>query len=517
MVTARAGPAVPRRPERRARAREKRSGAPTAPAFTGRRPGALSVLAAVRENLAPMALSTLTPPRPAPAAPAASAPAWRRPVVHRRAPDLAAVLVGLGLGASVALPVSHASAQTLAAPGGLTLLLGDVSAMAGTYLLLVMVLLAARLPLVEAVVGQDRLLRWHRRLSPAPIALLGAHAVLTTLGFAQSGHVGLLSEAASLVTSMAWIFAALVAYAMLVAIAAASIRAARRRLGYDTWWVIHLYSYLALAFSVPHQIVSGTAFLGHPVAKIAWSLLWLSTAGVVLVYRLGLPIYRSLRHRIRVLEVVPESPGVYAVLLEGHHLESLPVAGGQYIGWRFLTRDLWWHAHPFSLSAMPAPPYLRVTVKVVGDATARIATLRPGTKVAIEGPYGAFTDALRTQKKVALIGAGVGITPLRALLQDLPPDVDVVVVQRASTSEQLVHRNELAMLAAERGGRSVELVGSRRKHRLDVPARLSAVVPDLATRDLYICGADAFAAGVVSAARALGVPAAAIHHESFAF
>ena len=413
------------------------------------------------------------------------------------------------------LPLGHAGRSSLRTPGGLAILGGDVTAMAGTYLLLIMVLLAARIVPLENALGQDRLIRWHRWLSSAPLILLGAHGVLSTLGYAQSTRMGFWSGAGSLITTMAWIFASLVAYGMLVAIAAVSVRIVRRRINYDSWWVIHLYTYLALALSVPHQIVDGTDFAGRTVIQAAWMLLWCGTAGVVLVYRVGLPIYRSVRHRLQLVHVRPEGPDVYSLVIRGRGLERLAVAGGQFFRWRFLTRGMWWHAHPFSLSAMPAPPYMRVTVKVSGDATERIASLRPGTRIAIEGPYGAFTTESRTRQKVALIGAGVGITPLRALLEDLPGDVDVVFVQRASTKEDLIHHGEIAALVDERGGRLIELVGPRARHRLDDPRKLHRIIPDLGSRELYVCGPDRFASGVIAAARHLGLGTSSIHCESF--
>jgi ferredoxin-NADP reductase len=461
-------------------------------------------------------------------APGFTTPMRRRPVpvpsqaVTRRRPrprivDVAAAAVGVGLGASVALPLSQVTVRSVAAPGGAAMLAGDVTAMAGTYLLLVMVLLAARLPALERALGQDRLVRWHRHLSSAPLLLLGAHAGLTTLGYAQSAHAGFWSEGGTLITTMSWIFAAVVAYAMLVAIAGVSIRAVRRRFSYDTWWVIHLYTYLALALSVPHQIFDGTNFVGHPWVKALWTILWLGTAGVVIAYRLGLPIVRSVYHRLEVVDVRPEGPDVYSLVVRGRHLDRLAVAGGQYFGWRFLVRGMWWHAHPFSLSAMPMPPYMRVTIKVAGDASAAITRLRPGTRIAVEGPYGAFTGASRTRQQVALVGAGVGITPLRALLEDLPMDVDVVVVQRASTADHMIHRHELDELVGARRGRLVEVVGSRTRHRLDDPRYLQRLVPDLAGRDLYVCGPEHFSRGVATAAQKLGVPRASIHCESFEF
>ncbi|MGH9120491.1 MAG: hypothetical protein ACRDYC_00865, partial [Acidimicrobiales bacterium] len=154
-------------------------------------------------------------------------------------------------------------------------------------------------------------------------------------------------------------------------------------------------------------------------------------------------------------------------------------------------------------------------IKVSGDATLKIARLRPGTRIGIEGPYGSFTVAARTRHKVALVGAGVGVTPLRALLEDLPQSVDVVFVQRGSTPEQMVHYGEIESLVEARGGRMIGLVGSRRRHQLEDPRYLHRVIPDVASRDLYVCGPDEFSKGVVAAARRLGTAQESIHQESF--
>jgi ferredoxin-NADP reductase len=177
---------------------------------------------------------------------------------------------------------------------------------------------------------------------------------------------------------------------------------------------------------------------------------------------------------------------------------------------------MWWQGHPYSLSALPRPPYIRVTIKGLGDQSRAAARLRPGTRVAIEGPYGTFTDHARIREGVALFAAGVGITPVRALLEDLPAGVDVVVVARASTPADLVFRKEVATLVRQRRGRLHELVGSR--HEVPLNARaLRSLVPDIAYRDLYICGPDGFSAEIAAAALLLGADAEQIHTETFGF
>jgi ferredoxin-NADP reductase len=237
---------------------------------------------------------------------------------------------------------------------------------------------------------------------------------------------------------------------------------------------------------------------------------------MVIAFRVFQPIGRSLRHQLRVVSVQEEAPGVFSVICSGRRLDRLAVSGGQFFQWRFFTKELWWHAHPYSLSALPRPPYIRVTVKGLGDQSRAVAHLKPGTRVGIEGPYGAFTHHARTSDRVVLIGAGVGITPLRALLEDLPPWVDVTVIVRGSTPQEIVHRDEVAHYVARRGGLFHELIGSRREIPFDAGA-LRQLVPDVRRCDIYICGPEGFSKRVVAALRKLGVRREKIHHEAFSF
>ena len=393
---------------------------------------------------------------------------------------------------------------------------GRFAGFTGAYLMLVMVVLIARLPWLEGAVGQDRLVRLHRRIAPWALWLITAHVVLITLGYAQLTKTGPLHQLWTFVTSYPDLLAAVVGFGLLVMAGITSIRIARRRLRYETWWIVHLYTYLALSLAFAHQIITGISFLGHPLARAIWIAVWASTAGVVLTFRVLQPIWRSAWHQLRIVSVREEVPGVFSVICSGRHLDRLAVSGGQFFQWRFLVRGLWWQAHPYSLSALPKPPYIRVTIKGLGDQSRAVARLTPGTRVAIEGPYGAFTHHARATDKVALIGAGVGITPLRALLEDLPRTVDVSVIVRASTPQDVVHGDEVAALVAERGGRLHQIVGARREARLDARA-LRTIVPDIAGRDVYICGPEDFGDAVTDAARDLGVPEPQVHREIFSF
>jgi predicted ferric reductase len=437
---------------------------------------------------------------------------------HRPRPALARaglVLAGAGLGAVTALAITDETVAELRAPGGAATFLGSLTGLVGMYLALLMVLMVSRIPAIEQVLGQDGLLRWHRRLAPWPISLLLAHALFITIGYAQAARSGLGHQVDVLLTRYPDVLIATVGLGIMCAIGVISIHAIRRRLRRETWWLVHLYMYLALALSFAHVLALGPSFVGHPLTQIVWSVAWAATAGLVLCYRFGLPVVRSLRHRLVVHEVRPEGPGVVSVICSGRRLDKLAIAGGQFFFWRFLTRSMWWQAHPYTMSALPQPPYVRLTVKAVGDHSAAVAKLRPGTRIVIEGPYGVFTRFAQQRPRVLLMAAGIGVTALRSLLEDLPRNSAPVVVLRGARPEDLVLRREVAELVRHRNGRLHELVGAREQALLDERS-LRSLVPDLHRRDIYVCGPEGFVTNIVEVAARLGLPSEAIHHEAYA-
>ncbi|MEO8689874.1 MAG: ferredoxin reductase family protein [Solirubrobacteraceae bacterium] len=398
--------------------------------------------------------------------------------------------------------------------------IGRLCGLLGAYLVLVEVLLLARIPLLDRTVGFDRLTVWHRRNGKVALSLLIVLAAAITTGYALGDGVSFPAEAGRLLSGYPGVITALAGLVTLIAVVVSSLVIVRRRLRYETWYFVHLYTYLAIALAFSHQIATGREFVGDPAARAYWQALYLATLAGVVVFRIGVPALRNARHRLRVERVIEEAPGVVSLEIGGAQLERLKARAGQFFSWRFLTREHWWQSHPYSLSAAPDGRRLRITVKEVGDFSAGLKAIRPGTRVIFDGPHGAFTAAARRRPRVALIAGGVGITPIRALLEDLPGDPgDITLVYRAVREDDVILRAELEELAQRRGVEVHYVLGDHRgpgAAALLSAEHLALLVPDIALRDVYVCGPPAMADATGASLRRAGVPRRQVITERFA-
>ncbi|MCW3067303.1 MAG: oxidoreductase FAD/NAD(P)-binding domain protein [Solirubrobacterales bacterium] len=394
---------------------------------------------------------------------------------------------------------------------------GRITGMLGGYLALVQVLLLARLPALERLVGFDRLTVWHRRNGKVCLYLVLAHVVLITIGYQQADKIRLGAEISSLWHDYPGMITATVGTGLMIFVVVTSLVIVRRAMPYEAWHAVHLLAYAGIALAWSHQVPTGNELSTAHTAAGWWRDLYIVTLALIVAFRFVRPVARALWFRMRVAEVREEAPGVVSLRITGRRLDRLRAQAGQFFLWHFLTPGRALQGHPFSLSAPATATELRITVKAVGGFTRRLAELRPGTRVLAEGPFGVFTQSARRRERVLLIAGGIGITPVRALAEEI--GANALVIYRALREEDLVLRDELDALSREYGTTVEYVVGDHAApggDRLLDAEHLRALVPDIAEREVYLCGPPAMARAIERSVRKAQVPRRQIHVERFA-
>lgn len=431
--------------------------------------------------------------------------------------DQLALITGIGLGLTLAIQITTLSASDFGDIYSQIITVSRFFALTGSYLAIIGLLLIARISWIENVLGHDRLVTWHRKSMPYALYFITLHVLLVTLGYAGLDQIRIGSEFWIMITTYPWMLPATLGFVLLLIAGVTSYRIFRQSISYETWWVIHLYTYLGVALSFMHQILTGSMFITHPLAKYYWISLYLIVAVSIVYWRILMPLAKSLRHQLKVENVVKEGPGVVSIYIKGKNLLALNAHGGQFFSWRFLRKDLWFQSHPYSLSASPTDDLLRITVKALGDSSTALADIAIGTRVFIEGPYGVFkADTARRGRQIVLIGGGVGITPLRAIMEEFPNNTKIDVLYRASSDSELVLRKELDEIADKVGAKVHYLIGSRSVHTMSYEY-LKKLIPNFQDAEVFICGPEGLVLAVKAASKKAGIPKNRFHDEAFAF
>jgi predicted ferric reductase len=426
-------------------------------------------------------------------------------------------VVSSGLTLLVWLWIYDGGLTTMTSAAGVFDSLGRITGLLGGYLLVIQVLLLIRLPFLERIAGFDRLTRLHRLVGLSCLYLILAHVVTITIGYAAPTHASLLAEFGRIVANYYGMVAALIGTIGIVVVAVTSFVVMRRRLPYETWYAIHLLAYVGITLTWFHETATGLDFIKNPWAATLWLGIYLLSLQLLLIFRILQPVIRHYAHRLKVLHVVEEGPGVTSLRIGGKHLDWLNAEAGQFFIWRFLTPGRRWQAHPFSLSAAPGDDSLRISAKAAGDFSRELASIPPGTPVVAEGPFGSLTASSRTHERALLIAGGIGITPLRALAETMSGDV--ILLYRAMSEADVIFREELDDLARHRNLTVHYLVGdhrARENRELLSAEHLRRLVPDIESRDVYLCGPPEMVDAIHKNLRSAGVPTMHIHTERFA-
>lgn len=440
-------------------------------------------------------------------------------------------LIGI---AAVLIPLlallADGAASNLGTAESITALVNRSSALVGTSLLLVHLVLVSRVPWIEAVFGLDKLTGSHKKLGKPLVYVLGLHAVTSIYYYALQNNEDLYLAAFDLVGGYFEMQIAALGFALMFVVTISSIRAARRMLSYEVWYLIHLLSYVAVLLAIPHQFAFGSTLLAHPwLATYFWALYIFVLVNVVW-FRSVHPVIRAFIGGFKVSSVKPAGNNSTSISVRGKGLAKLPFKSGQFFMVRVMTLKDFWKPHPFSASNSSGEGYLRFTIGNRGDFTARMQNIAVGTRIVLEGPYGVFTEAKRSKQKVTLIAAGIGVAPIRSLAQQLASKPgDLTIIYRANTEQDAALADELADIAQKRGHALRILTGPRDKRVPWLPEQsarskqkpdyilLSELAPEILDSDIYICGPTQWTGALIQTVSKLSIPKHQIHVEEFAW
>lgn len=411
---------------------------------------------------------------------------------------------------------------TSGSAGLMLLAVGRLAGMLATFFALTQFVVMGRQGWLEPIFGLDKLAIFHRRNGIATLCLVLLHPFLIVLGNAiLSGQSPLAQylEFVSLTTVALASFAVL----LLLLTVGSSIYIARKHLKFETWYAVHLANYLAVVLFAIHQFVVGSDLQSNTALWYYWLGLYVFTALNIVAWRWILPLVRSRYFGFRVDKVVAETPTANSVYITGRNMQNFKARGGQFVMVRFLAKSFAWQEHPFSLSMLPNGKQLRLTIRALGDFTNAIPKLKKGTRVIVSGPHGAYTHDRQVTDKVVYIAGGIGITPIRSLIEErsqMSEPGDSVLIYGNRTQADTALLAELQKLGAKINMPIYNVLSEQPGYKGEKGyvdgEKIARLVPDIIERDVYLCGPPPMMRGIIAALTEMGVPKKQIHYERFA-
>lgn len=411
-----------------------------------------------------------------------------------------------------------------------TALINRSSALVGTSLLLVHLILVARVPWIESVFGLDKLTGAHKKLGKPLVYVLLLHALTSVYQSALQNKVDLWSSLVTLVSHYPEMLLAVLGFFLMISVMLSSIATARKNLSYEAWYLIHLLSYVAVLMAIPHQFAFGSSFLAQPWLSTYFAALYVFTLLNVVWFRSLQPVIRSLSGGFTVGAVNSSGNNSTSIEIAGTESGKFFFQSGQFFMVRVMTLKDFWRPHPFSASNSAGEGRLRFTIGNRGDFTERIQKIKPGTKIVLEGPYGVFTEDKRTMAKVTLIAAGIGVAPIRSLATQLATKPgDLTIIYRANSESEAALADELVAVSKKKGHIMHLLTGPRDKsvswHPLQAAGTkskadyvlLTELAPEIVNSDIYICGPAPWTNSLLGTLSRLSIPKNQIHVEEFAW
>jgi predicted ferric reductase len=388
-------------------------------------------------------------------------------------------------------------------------------------------LLALRLPFLDRLYGQDRLMQIHGRVASLAIGCGVAH-LLFKLDYSDSSA---LQTRLGFLALLLFVLVGVVAHLLMVhgpQHALGGLDALRRRVlrtvPFDysrlklfhnaaalAWVVVTLHLLLATSTAESALRLWGMGALGAVVT----ALYLYHKVGRLLLLRRRALVVRELRYPLA---------GVFQLELQSSSGRPFFHRAGQFCYLRLWSKRCGIEEHPFTISSAPGRSTLELTIKALGDYTARLKEVEPGTMAFVDGPYGRFTPPFN-QGPTLFIAGGIGVTPFLSILGEWQRHTitqPIILVWSCATTAELFAAEQFYLLARQQPAFTFVPVVTREQPPVGGFGRIT---PELIAQVLagykpqsvqaWICCSPPLFRLLKGALRGLGLSAGQIHSEDF--
>lgn len=287
-------------------------------------------------------------------------------------------------------------------------------------------------------------------------------------------------------------------------------------LNYQRWKSLHLFSALAVVAGVLH------ALLLAPQQLIWWMLGVAAIAAIVWRKALS-PRFSRVPYRVKSVTQLVNNVVEIALVPED---KTISYQAGQFIYLTPLDKTLAegvGEEHPYTIASAPGDHCLRIGIKALGDASAALQTVTPGSRMMVEGPYGEFYTRRYPDRDQLWLGGGIGITPFVAGARHIESQNtnevskgQVQLLYLAKNAQRAYYHTLFKHVSQTREDFGYDVHYFQKEGPL-TEEYLRAFCPDYAEREIYMCGPPGMNQHVRQLLLAQGIPPSRIHSEVFDF
>lgn len=389
--------------------------------------------------------------------------------------------------------------------------MSQLSALLGTLLLSLTLIMSSRVRIIEKVFGGiDRMFTVHHLAGAIGFVLLLSHPILLILqSFPQINMAALYLLPGS---NFAYTLGIVSIYLMF----ASFICMMFMRLPYHIWLKTHQLLGIAFLLGTTHALLIDSD-ISRNILLRSWMIIWLAAGTISVIYTL---IFQR-RFGPRYLYVVDEtrsSGDVITLSFLPLHQRSMEYYAGQFVYLETLHPIIGRELHPFSLASSPLDGKITLSLKVVGDYTAKLFLLKKGDRVIFHGPYGMFGQHEKSENEQSLwVAGGIGVTPFLGLLRNelqKKSYKEIWMVFLYHSLHDNVFVEELRMIAQRLPHLHLLCWQTARQGRLRVNAmfeHFSMPCPD----SVLVCGPPPLRQAIIRQCHSLGISERCIRYEDF--